>query len=162
MLVVVQLIHRLTQADIICTTTTRLFFLPVLDYFPALIDLTDSFHHPQHRVRIHPRGIRLAPAGRGRQRKEMHNGGARRRSPPTTPEQRRRRSRARGRKVRARIDAFVFVGGRRAPSSSSLAPLFSSSSSRVDGVDAGTGPDIVVQRHQTTPAKSECQLSSVE
>ena len=31
-LVVVQLIHRLRQADISCTTTDRLFFNPLLDY----------------------------------------------------------------------------------------------------------------------------------
>ena len=30
-LVVVQLIHRLTQADISCTTTVRLFFFPLVD-----------------------------------------------------------------------------------------------------------------------------------
>ena len=31
-LVIVQLIHRLTQADITCTTTARLFFFPLLAY----------------------------------------------------------------------------------------------------------------------------------
>ena len=31
-MVVVQLIHRLRQADISCTTTDRLFFNPLLDY----------------------------------------------------------------------------------------------------------------------------------
>ena len=29
--IVVQLIHRLTQADISCTTTARLFFFPLLE-----------------------------------------------------------------------------------------------------------------------------------
>ena len=115
--------------------------------FDQLIDLTDSViapsitSSPVSASDLREGDVRTAGRGVGRRRRRRG---------------RRSRRRARGRKVRARIDAFVFVGG------GALAPLFSSSSSRVDGVDAGTGPDIVVQRQQTTLAKSECQLSSAE
>ena len=44
LLVVVQLIHRLTQADISCTTMLRLFFFPRLDlHQPA--DGPASYEH---------------------------------------------------------------------------------------------------------------------
>ena len=39
-LVVVQLIHRLMQAEISCTTTTRLFFFLLLGYVSVLGNLT--------------------------------------------------------------------------------------------------------------------------
>ena len=42
--VVVQLIHRLTQADISCKTTARLFFFPLLDSHSPIIEVVVPLH----------------------------------------------------------------------------------------------------------------------